>query len=951
MLKTETNFNKIKNQMKKLFSKMLLLLSLVIVGVAVTSCEQGFDEGATAEPAMTVGEATVSLNCATIPVSTTNIKQYAYVLEPAGTAAPKPVIIFKDGTVVDATDGNSTIELDDLEYGVSYTLFVAAKITGGFYNEVAQVNFTTENVTEDVTIIRYNYDGADIHIRFPEEVKKRGNKLKWMVSSAPDNKKWKPAPTGMYWTDAELIQQNDHSFPAFLIHGDTTLRIREENRIQFIGNDTIEYYPRIAPGEPLIVSIQEVLYQTDDSNSGYGAGWYGSPFLLESFMDDLKASGSVDPGTPWSNYVETRAAAPNEEDYWPEDSWHKTLRFNAKDPEPLDATVNVSFTGYDGKPNNLNAKGGYVNFTPEKGAYCYCVSLLDNATYSTLVLKWGVPKNRMQWFTTSMFAAYEGFARTYYANAGPVKEDIYEWFVGNVIPGGKYHLLVTAMSGTDTKYGMEPDPSKQSFQHIEFELPEYTLPAPEIVVTPLESTNPFMVRFNVKCVNADVAPVVSASYAVNYARDFYSTLNSVTYAQIIQMNTANGIYLDANDLRLMNSSQGLTFNVGSLEDMATGLVVMGWNNEARPSNPDAKDSEAYAEARSAVLPDAERVESSLFEELKGEWTLSANLHAVRKEYVRNEDGSYVKDENGDYLLTETPVESLVKSKVVIGDITCPETLTEEVYATWAKAGITREKTDAFFAEFKELVEHNNRKIRGQNRILCNGLDVDALETSYENITNYASPWDLFTSSSYSCWTVEDMFYDFGPKWYIQVDSNGNTFVPVYIPNEMYGKFGGLRPMSNWMDAETHLVGFDKLNNMAMTAPQVDSSDTSTWPNLPVEISDDKNTVTIKPFIYTIENTENVLTFNPSVIINTKTDYFGMIPMNGQIVGDIVLTRGWTEPEQPEAAVPTMLRRNRQGYTPDLTMTSVKTLGGAKVANTQTKLYERTDFSKFGNSAK
>ncbi len=924
---------------------MLLLLSLVIVGVAVTSCEQGFDEGATAEPAMTVGEASVKLNSATIPVSTTNIKQYAYVLEPAGTAAPKPVIIFKGGTVVDAVDGNSTIELDDLEYGVSYTLFVAAKITGGFYNEVAQVNFTTENVTEDVTIIRYNYDGADIHIRFPEEVKKRGNKLKWMVSSAPDNKKWKPAPTGMYWTDAELIQQNDHSFPAFLIHGDTTLRIREENRIQFIGNDTIEYYPRIAPGEPLIVSIQEVLYQTDDSNSGYGAGWYGTPFLMESFMNDLKASGSGGDYTPWSSsYAETRAAAPNEDDYWPEDSWHKTLRFNAKDPEPLNATVNISFTGYDGKPNNLNAKGGYINFTPEKGVYCYCVSILDNATYNTLVLKWGVPKNRMQWFTTSMFAAYDLFARTYYANAGPVKEDIYEWFVGNVIPGGKYHLLVTAMSGTDTTYGMEPDPSKQSFQHIEFELPEYTLPAPEIKVTPLESTHPFLVSFNVKCLNYEVAPVVNASFAINYVRDFYSVIDDVSYAQLIQMNTSAGLYLSANDIRLMNSPQGFTFTAVSREDAASGLVVMGWNSEARPSNPDAEGSEAYAEARSAVLPDVERVESPLFEELKGEWTATASLHAIRKDYAMDENGSYIENEDGSYKMNETHVYAEAVSKVIIGDVTHPETISEDVYATWRKAGISKEKTDEYFAEFKLWADHFNRKVRGQNRLLCQGLDFDELEISFKDITNHASPWDLFSSEEYSCWTIEDIFYDFGPKWYLQVNSDGKIVVPVYATTEST-RVKGLTPMSNWMNAETHFVGFDKPNNMVMMSPQSDNEDTSTWPNLPVEISEDKNTITIKPFVY------GDYTFAPNVIINTKSAITGILPLSGHISGNIVLTRGWTEPEQPEAAVPTMLRRNRQGYTPDLTMTSVKTLGGAKVANTQTKLYERTDFSKFVNSAK
>ena len=933
--------------MKKIYSTLLALLSLIFVGVGMTACEQGFDDSATGEPSLTVGAPSVKINSVTVEVSATNIKQYAYVVKGAGTTAPKPVIIFKDGTVVDAPEGNSTIALDDLEYGVSYKLFIAAKISGGYYDEVLEVEFATENVTEDVTIIRYNYDGADIHIRFPEEVKKRGHKLKWMVSSVPDNKKWKPAPVG-YRTDAQLVQQNDKAFPAFLIHGDTTLRIREENRIQFIGQDTIEYYNRIAPGEPFIVSIQEVIY-TDESIYGDGAGWYDSPFLSDDFFAAYSSSGADGGATPWSSDYTTRATV-SEEDFWPEDSWHKTLHLFAKDADPLNATVDVSLTGYNNVADDLNAKGGYLNLKPQDGVYAYCVGIIDHSLYTTLILKWGVPKNRMQWFMTSYFAANEGFARTYYSNAGPVKEDIFEWFGGSVIPGGHYHVLVTAMAGTDTKYGMEPDPTRQSFVHLEFDLPEYTLPAPEIVVTPLESNDPFLVNFNVKCTNYDVSPVEYASFACNYTRDFKSALEDSTYAQLIAMNTAYGIYLSANDIRLMNSPNGFTFTATSREDAATGLVVVGWNSEARPNNPDAEGSQAYAESRSAILPDAERIESSLFEELKGEWTATASLHAVRKEYVREENGDYVKNEDGSYKMNEIHVDTVAVSKVVIGDVTYPEALSEDIYTTWTKAGVSREKTDEYFTEFKSRADLFNRKVRGQNRLLCSGLDFDHLETSYKTITDFASPMDLFSSDSYSCWTIEEIFYDFGPKWYLQVNSDGKIVVPVYVPTEQ--RVRGLNPMSNWKGAETHLVGYDKPNNSAMIAPQADTEDTSTWPNLPVEISEDKNTITIKPLIYTIEDTENVFTFNPSILINTKTSWYGVIPMSGQIVSDIVLTRGWTEPEQPnKPAVPAMLRRGNHSYTPDLTMTSVKTLGGAKVANTQTKLYERTDLSKIGNNVK
>lgn len=872
--------------MKNLLCKVLTLCTLAVLAVGFTACQDGPNEGGENVVASVAAELVKAEgNAAEVVVTATGVKELAYQLLVSTEEAPMPVIIFKDGVAVTPQGEQTTISLPDLEYETSYTLHIAARLVkGGFYKEPVSVDFTTANYTGDVTIIRYNYDGADIRVNIPEEVKARGNKLKWMVSSVPDNKKWKPSATG-YFTDAELVQQNEEAYPAFLIHRDTTLRIREENRVVELGGDNyIEYYPRISPGEPLVVSIQEVLYTTDDSGHGWGAGWYGTPFLWSNFMDAYYAAAGGG-GSPWSNYVETRAALPNEEAFWPENSWHKTLRFEAKKPEKLDAEVKIDITGYDGSPN-LTAKGGFVTFNPEEGVHCYCISILDHALYQTLLLQWlGGKKDQIQWFITSNFAAYEGLAATLYANAGPTKIDMVEWFGSAVTPGGHYHVLVTAMGSTIGSAGLEPDPTFQSFSHFEFDIPNYTLPAPEIQVTALESDDPFMARFNVKCTNADVAPIEKASYAVNYARDFSLYINSYkyTYAELVAMNTAVGVYLDDSDVRKINSAEGLIFEESSREDAATGLVVMGWNEEARPSNPDAEGSKAYAEARTPAIPDAERVDSPLFTELLGDWTATTTIHYVETKYVTDEDGNYVKDENGNYKVDKIPHQIEGRSKVTIGDITYPEALTQDVYDLYAKSKFSKEQTDAMFAEFKELADHNNRKVRGQNRLLCQGLDFDAAESSYRDILNYQSPWDLFVSSTYSCTAVEDNFYDFGPKWYIQILKDGKVVVPVNV-NRML-------PMTNWQGAEVLFFGYDPENNQALVAPSVDSDDVTTWPNFPVEISEDKNTMTIKPHVY--DSGSGVFTFYPNMIINTNSVY-EMVPLNGKIKGEIVLTRGWSE---------------------------------------------------------
>ena len=54
--------------MKKIYSTLLALLSLIFVGVGMTACEQGFDDSATGEPSLTVGVPSVKINSVTVEV-------------------------------------------------------------------------------------------------------------------------------------------------------------------------------------------------------------------------------------------------------------------------------------------------------------------------------------------------------------------------------------------------------------------------------------------------------------------------------------------------------------------------------------------------------------------------------------------------------------------------------------------------------------------------------------------------------------------------------------------------------------------------------------------------------------------------------------------------------------------------------------------------------------------
>lgn len=866
---------------------MFCAMSFVVVGLGACQNDPGEgDENVVATMSAEVSK--TEANTAEIVVTTTGIKELAYQLLFSTEDAPMAVVLFKDGVVVPVNGETTTIALDDLEYDTNYTLHIAARVAskkGGFYNEVVAVDFSTADYTEEVTVIRLNYDGADIHVKFPEAVKQRGNKLKWFVNSIPGWKDWKN-PQLFYNADADIVQQNDLSFPAFLIHRDTTLRITDANRIFISPYDSTEeaYYNFIAPGEPIIVSIQEVSWM--ESPVGWGEGWYGTPFLLEQFYDDLYSAAGDGGGIGWSNSVQipTRAQLPDEEDYWPEDSWHKTLKLTTKQPDVMDAKVEIGLEGYDGS-NALSPKGGKITLNPEEGVFCYCVSLLDHSLYQSILLEClEGKKNRMQWFTSSYYAAASGLAATFYANAGPTSIDISEWFVGSVKPGGTYHVFVTAMGGKEGAAGMEADFARQSFNQFSFEIPNYTLPEPVIEVTGLEPSSAFEARFLVKCTSADTAPLEKASYAANYARDFnvYIKDYEYTYADLVAMNTAVGVYFTDAEIKEMNSPSGCIVTIPSREDAESGLVVQGWNYEGRPSNPDAEGSKAYATARSGIIPDAERVESTLFTDLLGDWTATVTLSTTETVYVQDADGNYVEDAEGNYVTETVTTTKDVKSKVTIGDLTAPETLTQEVIDLYASAGVSEAQTKVYFDEFKTLTTQFNKKTRGQNRLLCQGLDIDELE--WQEMTTYKSAWDLFvTTEGYSASTTDLLFYDFGPKWYLQIDKNGNVFVPVNINR--------IAPLSYWTGAELHLVALDVANNQALISPETDSDDASTWPNLPVEISEDKNTITIKPFVYNAGEGAAPQYYYPNILSNAS---YGMLPMNGINTGNIVLTRGYKE---------------------------------------------------------
>ncbi len=126
---------------------------------------------------------------------------------------------------------------------------------------------------------------------------------------------------------------------------------------------------------------------------------------------------------------------------------------------------------------------------------------------------------------------------------------------------------------------------------------------------------------------------------------------------------------------------------------------------------------------------------------------------------------------------------------------------------------------------------------------------------------YKSPDDLRNDPEYDGYyrdIPENIFYDFGPKWFFEIDANGKVTVPTdstYVPC-----------LLNYTDGEPGA-------RLASVSTYVGSD------AMPVEISGDKNTITIKPY------TQGYM---PSYLMMIDEGSY-MAPA-AKTTGDIVLTR-------------------------------------------------------------
>lgn len=939
--------------MKNLFRTLVVCGLLAWVGCMTTACTPdgptGGEQGGT--PSLTItGEPVVhSAISVDIPVDGKNIKKLACLVkeirvdengtkyfvtgydknnQPITTsyAVPSANMIFRNGKSKPAGASFSNIHLDGndgLDRNKMFAVFIAATISDTqYYNngEVFEASFSTPDryADDDVAVIRQSYEGMDVYVTFPEAVKAKGRRVKWGVTNiAMLEYNGNPSMP-------EMLHSCDCVYPASLIERDTLLEINHFNAYRrndkgeigyyVIGTgkdgnsyctevdpnsedvesgvaSIIQYYYNFQPGEPLVLLMSEVDYAECDCESprscgkkhptidwGWGAGWYWYPYDMEGYLDDsFTGLPSMGGGASSSNI--------DPDKYWLEDAWYRKIELRLPGPEQFNSTVNVEFS-------NLTTKDGCITFTPEGETYMYLVGIFEHTNdfqqgYIDITRDYlDGDESLWQWFTTAEMAPYFGVF-PYYAAEGPVKINLSEYFT-ELVAGRKYHVVVNALGKKRDQNGdYMADVSAQNFQHLSFSLKEYTLPEPELQVTAVEPYSPWKVAFNLKNPNWKNNPIETVSFVANYARDFASFMkaNGYTYADMAMMNAGiAGYQLSDADIEMVNSDAGANIEFDVFENSEFTAAFIGWNVEGRSTNPDSETYPGYATAKSLAVEPAEALDMTKLNALKGEWTATAQVKIFN---------------------AETGVHTLTNHswKVTIGDLTSPETLSQNLYDLFERHGVSKEAADAYFSDFKTQETAYNQSVLGQNRVLCQGWTLDD-----NRVISTASPWDLFTMEDYNSSATSYLYHDFGPKWFLQVNEQGGVFVPV--------NWNRIAPLTSWYDGQAHyLCGGNYEAGYAFPYyPYAGYEDSVEAAGLPVSISEDGNTVTITGYTVNFEDEQGNVTpveFYPNVMYESATNG-GLVFYNSHVVSDVTLTRGWNEvaPAPAKASVKSSVKSGK-----------------------------------------
>lgn len=773
-----------------------------------------------------------------------DVIRMAYIVDTKQQLMNSPHQLFKKGTEVTVAGGDVLRITAGVKENTQHYLYAVAALNETEFSEIITLPFATTEyaLSELLTVVDQYYDGYKMRVTLPKETKERKNAIRWNQCCIM-----------MY---NYMMQQGNNDYSSLLYNGqaftteDATLIYSEEQNWYQTGEDSdgngeidwdTQWNP-ISPGEPIVFVAGEFAWMEDTKEYAndyfmFPGGWpngYYLPMINTDYYKGGRSQSSM-------GVIDWDYTHPMDQ-YWTGAFQRK--HFFIKQPEVIDATVKVECV--DASPINLT-----FDFYPEEGVEQYAFGVFDDNIYQNQVLPLlnGKPE-LMQWAITSYFAAYTFGTKV---ASGPVRADLTTFYYQDAIKEDtQYHVFVTAMGDQMGR--------SQSFRQYTFKTTSKVLDEPVVEVTAVkDETTPFRAAFNIKCTTYQGNPIVQAYYAANYVRDWELAINGgSTYFSLLNGNNQ----FTSTELEQINSEEGLTVYIPSIDGEATRFAVLGYNSEFTPNDVTTfqyiEDCPAVADVTTPYysdyyMEDIPWISPREFDPFFGEWTATATLM------------------NG-----STQTRYVHKSKITLTDNLedYPSRLPSEVYDLYEGVGKEKDEVDAFYSEFKELAGiYAEKRLANMNRILGLGwMDDD----SYDRLT-LRTPYDLFIAKDYSSVDVSSIYNDFGPKWYLEAYEDPETYeVRFRIPVDQ-----NLLPPAACWSVPFYMAALDPDTYNAFMAAEVAGE-----LYFPVEYDEENDTVTIKAVEF------GGVKYYPN-IIGFDTSSGGSL-LENPVVSEIVLTRGWTE---------------------------------------------------------
>jgi hypothetical protein len=803
--------------------KLLVVTALCAFSCVFTGCQEKLKGN---EFSLSVKEA--GADFITLAVTASKPMEIAYKVTTKAQLVT-PAVLFKTGEVIEVADGD-VIELrEGIQQDTHYYIYAVARFDETTYSERISLEATTTKYefNELITIVETYLDGYKAHITVPQETKDRNHAIR--AGSMPLS--WYYLMTsskGQTTVDVQAIASNGNPYEGHMFT-DSTIVLNDKNVILLDekgnpvldeNNEQIDIHDPIVPGEPTILIAGETYYGTPE-DFNYVVG-YTAPT-----MDSWSVPYFDPEKREWLGAFQKK-------------------EFFTKEPTLCDATVEI-----DIPEDEITVTDAMIYFEMSDDAYSYFYIVLDNSTYNQILSTYlNGNEDWYRWFLTSYIGFYEWGI---FPETENIAVNAASSFVEPLTGGETYHVLVTVFG--------DEDGATQRFIHKTFKAKDKTKVAPVIEVTAIESSDPYTATFNIKAgadSKGNVQPIMGAYWVCNYARDFELMFNAdYTYATLLKN---MGWTFSSEEIAQVNSPEGLTVTFPTLDGEVTRFAAYGCNDEYTFNVIDEEHTAGWADCKSPLAESVAPVSSELFTLLEGDWTASAKLRAMQQE----PDGS---------ILTYH-VDHKSKINISASAPELPATLDESVYGLYSSK--SREDVDNMFEELKELSDlFTESRLVGQNRLLCSGfMDFDpAAPNLGVNRLEFRSPYDLFVATDYSSVDVSQLIYDFGPKWFLQIQEDGSVIVPFHSMM--------LPPMSNWPGYAFYTGGV--ADGMAF----YDSNES--YPGFPVEISDDLNTITIKPIVLNDGATDYYYYMN-AIGVSQQ----GGLEIISTVITDIVLKRGWTE---------------------------------------------------------